>query len=148
MRPFLLGERGDILDNPRFVNKRRRTAGVAVVGLLTLAIATVAMPAAAHKGKGKPHHAGFKTSQAPMLDPAVPGATVTPLITVGETLPGSTYKFESIPDGIALRKGKGWKVEAYVNHETSTVPFPFTPRRHRRAGNRVQRLHERTPRAS
>ena len=62
-----------------------------------------------------------------MLDPAVPGATVTPLITVGETLPGSTYKFESIPDGIALRKGKGWKVEAYVNHETSTVPFPFTP---------------------
>ena len=46
-----------------------------------------------------------------MLDPAVPGATVTPLITVGETLPGSTYKFESIPDGIALRKGEGWKVE-------------------------------------
>ena len=98
-----------------------------MVGVLALAIATIAMPAAAHKGKGKPHHAGFKTSQAAMLDPAVPGATVTPLITVGETLPGSTYKFESIPDGIALRKGKGWKVEAYVNHETSTVPFPFTP---------------------
>jgi hypothetical protein len=100
---------------------------MAVVGLLALAIATIAMPAAAHKGKGKPHHAGFKTSQAAMLDPAVPGATVTPLITVGETLPGSSYTFESIPDGIALRKGKGWKVEAYVNHETSTVPFPFTP---------------------
>ena len=127
MRPFLLGERGDIVDSSRSVNKRRRTAGVAVVGLLALAIATVAMPAAAHKGKGKPHHAGFKTSQAAMLDPAVAGATVTPLITVGETLPGSSYKFESIPDGIALRKGKGWKVEAYVNHETSTVPFPFTP---------------------
>jgi hypothetical protein len=98
-----------------------------MVGLLALAIATIAMPAAAHKGKGKPHHAGFKTSQAAMLDPAMPGATVTPLITVGETLPGSSYVFESIPDGIALRKGKGWKVEAYVNHETSTVPFPFTP---------------------
>jgi hypothetical protein len=109
------------------VSKRRRTAGVAVVGVLALAIATIAMPAAAHKGKGKPHHAGFKTSQATMLDPAVPGATVTPLITVGETLPGSSYVFESIPDGIALRKGKGWKVDAYVNHETSTVPFPFTP---------------------
>jgi hypothetical protein len=62
-----------------------------------------------------------------MLDPAVPGATVTPLLTVGETLPGSTYKFESIPDGIALWKGRGNKVEAYVNHETSTVPFPYTP---------------------
>src|ERR687898_1459728 len=126
MRPFSLG-RGDIVDSSRSVSKRRRTAGVAVVGLLALAIATIAMPAAAHKGKGKPHHAGFKTSQAAMLDPAVPGATVTPLITVGETLPGSSYVFESIPDGIALRKGKGWKVEAYVNHETSTVPFPFTP---------------------
>jgi hypothetical protein len=127
MRPFSLGERGNIVDSSRSVNKRRRAAGVAVVGVLALAIATIAMPAAAHKGKGKPHHAGFKTSQAAMLDAAVPGATVTPLITVGETLPGSTYKFESIPDGIALRKGKGWKVEAYVNHETSTVPFPFTP---------------------
>ncbi len=62
-----------------------------------------------------------------MLDPAVAGATVEPLITVGETLPGSTYKFESIPDGIALRKGHGKTVEAYVNHETSLVPFPLTP---------------------
>ena len=100
---------------------------MALLGALAVATATVAMPAAAHKGKGKPHHAGFKTSQAAMLDPAVPGATVTPPITVGETLPGTSYMFESIPDGIALRKGKGWKVEAYVNHELSTVPFPFTP---------------------
>ena len=100
---------------------------MALLGALAVATATVAMPAAAHKGKGKPHHAGFKTSQAAMLDPAVPGATVTPLITVGETLPGTSYMFESIPDGIALRKGKGWKVQAYVNHELSTVPFPFTP---------------------
>ncbi len=127
MRPFSSGERGYIVESSRSVSKRRRTAGVAVIGLLALAIATIAMPAAAHKGKGKPHQAGFKTSQLAMLDPAVPGARVTPLITVGETLPGSSYMFESIPDGIALRKGKGWKVEAYVNHETSTVPFPFTP---------------------
>ena len=98
-----------------------------MLGALAVATATVAMPAAAHKGKGKPHHAGFKTSQAAMLDPVVAGATVKPLITVGETLPGSSYMFESIPDGIALRKGKGHKVTAYVNHETSTVPFPLTP---------------------
>lgn len=85
------------------------------------------MPAAANKGKGKPHHAGFKTSQAAMLDAAVPGATVTPLITVGETLPGSSYMFDTLPDGISLRKGKGHTVQAYVNHETSAVPFPFNP---------------------
>jgi hypothetical protein len=92
-----------------------------LVTTVVLAFVIVAMPA------GAGHHAGFKTSQASMLDPAVAGATVEPLITVGETLPGSTYKFESIPDGIALRKGHGNSVEAYVNHETSTVPFPFTP---------------------
>jgi hypothetical protein len=115
------------LNSSRGARRRgRKTGVVASIAVVAVAIATVAMPAAAHKGKGKPHHAGFKTSQAAMLDPVAPGATVSPLITVGETLPGSSYMFESIPDGIALRKGKGWKVEAYVNHETSTVPFPYT----------------------
>ncbi|HET9324858.1 MAG TPA: hypothetical protein VFO03_13350 [Gaiellaceae bacterium] len=108
--------------------KRGRLAWLTgTVAVTALVIATVAMPAAAHKGKGKPHHAGFKTSQAAMLDPAVPGATVKPLLTVGETLPGSSYMFETLPDGIALRKGHGHKVEVYVNHETSAVPFPFNP---------------------
>jgi hypothetical protein len=92
-----------------------------LVATVVLAVVIVAMPAPAG------HKADFKTNQAAMLDPAIPGATVEPLITVGETLPGSTYKFESIPDGIALRKGHGNSVEAYVNHETSTVPFPLTP---------------------
>jgi hypothetical protein len=80
----------------------------------------MAMPAAAHR-------TGFKTSQSSMITPVLPGWTAEPLITVGETLPGSTYKFESIPDGISLRKGDHGTVHAYVNHETSTVPFPFTP---------------------
>jgi hypothetical protein len=94
---------------------------LAAVAVFVLAVAALAMPAAAR------HDRGFKTSQAAMLDPVVPGATVEPLITVGETLPGSTYRFESIPDGISLRKGRHGEVSAYVNHETSTVPFPFTP---------------------
>lgn len=92
-----------------------------LVATVVLAFVIVAMPAGAR------HHAGFKTSQASMLDPVAAGWTAEPIITVGETLPGTTYRFESIPDGIALRKGHGNKVEAYVNHETSTVPFPFTP---------------------
>jgi hypothetical protein len=94
---------------------------LAAAAVFALAVAALAMPAAAR------HDRGFKTSQAAMLDPVVPGATVEPLITVGETLPGSTYRFESIPDGISLRKGRHGEVSAYVNHETSTVPFPFTP---------------------
>jgi hypothetical protein len=101
---------------------RRSTARlVAAAAVIALAVAAFAMPAAAR------HDRGFKTSQAAMLDPVAAGATVEPLITVGETLPGTDYMFESIPDGIALRKGHGNTVEAYVNHETSTVPFPLTP---------------------
>jgi hypothetical protein len=96
---------------------------VAAAGLI---VAALAMPAAAGKGK-RGHHKGFKTSQAAMIDPLVPGASVEPLLTVGETLPGSSYRFETIPDGIALRKGHGHTVQVYVNHETSAVPFPFNP---------------------
>jgi hypothetical protein len=103
----------------RPARRPRWTASLlATAAVVTVAVAVFAMPAAAR------HDRGFKTAQGAMLDPAVPGATVEPLITVGETLPGSTYKFESIPDGISLRKGHGNTVEAYVNHETSTVPFP------------------------
>ena len=33
--------------------------------------------------------------------------------------------FESIPDGIAFDGDGQVTVDVYVNHETSTVPFPF-----------------------
>ena len=77
---------------------------------------------------------GFKTSAPPLLTAVKPGVEITPLITVGETLPGG-YMFEAIPDGIAIGpRGRGFEdaesaqsVDVYVNHETSTVPFPFTP---------------------
>jgi hypothetical protein len=69
---------------------------------------------------------GFKTSQPPMLTPLAPGATATAIITVGEILPGG-YRFEAIPDGISLRPRDQDSVDLYVNHETSTVPFPYTP---------------------
>jgi hypothetical protein len=69
---------------------------------------------------------GFKTGQDAMLTPTAPGASVTPIMTVGETLPNG-YRMESIPDGISLKaRGQG-RVDVYLNHETSTVPFPFTP---------------------
>jgi hypothetical protein len=97
-----------------FTGRTTLTAAVVVAALLALN-----MPAAAQ------HDPGFKTDQEAMITPVASGVTVEPLITVGETLPGSSYRFESIPDGIALRKD-GKRVEAFVNHETSTVPFPPT----------------------
>ena len=37
-----------------------------------------------------------------MLAPVMSGVTVTPLLTVGDVLP-SGFRFEAIPDGIAIR---------------------------------------------
>ena len=89
-------------------------AAALAVGVATFVAATAA-------SGGSP---GFKTTQGPMITPVAPGATYEPIITVGDTLP-SGYMFESIPDGISIAaNGKG-TVDLYVNHETSTVPFPY-----------------------
>jgi hypothetical protein len=95
----------------------RRTLGV----LLALAIALVALTAAAASAQSK---AGFKTERPSMLTATMPGVQVEPLLTVGDRL-NSGFRFESIPDGISLRtRGQG-RVDLFVNHETSKVPFPY-----------------------
>jgi hypothetical protein len=59
-----------------------------------------------------------------MLTPVMSGVQVTPLITVGDVLP-SGFRFEAIPDGISVQpRGQG-RVDLFVNHETSRVPFPY-----------------------
>jgi hypothetical protein len=58
-----------------------------------------------------------------MLDVVAPGGWALPIITTGETIGG--YRFESIPDGISIRERLFGKVDVYVNHETSRVPFPL-----------------------
>jgi hypothetical protein len=90
--------------------------------LLAVTVATVA--AAAIAGD---NNSGFHTAQDSMLTTGDRAdVTFRAIATVGEMLPGGTV-FESIPDGIALRtRGQG-RVDVYVNHETSTVPFPYNP---------------------
>jgi hypothetical protein len=97
----------------------RRGRFAAALALVVALAAMAAGSAAAHKKQP-----GFKTSQAAMVTPVAPGWTIEPLITVGETLPGTSYRFESIPDGISLHKRDHNRVDLFVNHETSTVPFP------------------------
>jgi hypothetical protein len=87
-----------------------------------LAALAVLAPATA-MAKQKP---GFKTSKPSMLTPVKPGVTVTPLMTVGDTL-ASGYRFESIPDGISLDNRGRHRVNVFVNHETGKVPFPWSP---------------------
>jgi hypothetical protein len=91
---------------------------------LTLAGVAVAALATAAAAGADP--AGFRTSQPSLLLPVKAGVTVKPIISVGDTLKNG-YLFEAIPDGIAVvGHGKG-RADVYVNHETSTVPFPFDP---------------------
>ncbi len=89
---------------------RRALAGLAAI---TLA-ASLAGPAAAAPP--------FETSQLPMLTP-VGGVTVEAIITVGDMVGG--YRFEAIPDGIALRTSDAG-TEVWINHETARVPFPYS----------------------
>jgi hypothetical protein len=90
--------------------------------LSAFTLATVALVTAA--ASAGDNDAGFKTAQPPMLTPLAPGATAGAIMTVGETL-GSGYMLESIPDGISVRtRGQG-RLDVYLNHETSLVPFPF-----------------------
>jgi hypothetical protein len=68
---------------------------------------------------------GFKTGRPSMLTAVKDGVQITPLLTVGDVFGDSSFRFEAIPDGISLRtRGQG-RVDVYVNHETSKVPFPF-----------------------
>ncbi|HEU0213169.1 MAG TPA: hypothetical protein VFR13_03720, partial [Jiangellaceae bacterium] len=88
------------------------------------AATTVVGTGPAFAGGHNNNRAGFRTAQPSMLTPVMPGAQVTPLMTVGDTLKNG-YRFEAIPDGISVRtKGRG-RVDLYVNHETSKVPFPY-----------------------
>ena len=62
-----------------------------------------------------------------MLTKVMDGVTITPLLTVGDVVPDSGFRFEAIPDGISrAHPGRG-RVELFVNHETSKVPFPYDP---------------------
>ncbi len=98
---------------------RSRQALVSLLGVA--AIAAVGVTA----GQAGPSPA-FNTGQAPMLmaGPGAPaGYSADALISVGDTL-AHGYRFEAIPDGISIVPRQGG-ADVYVNHETSTVPFPF-----------------------
>ena len=96
----------------------RLKLGVLLVGVL--AISAVGVTAAS----AQQNDAGFKTSRPSMLTTVMSGVQATPLLTVGDEL-NNKYRFESIPDGISVRtRGQG-RVDLFVNHETSKVPFPY-----------------------
>jgi len=112
----LVGRSGMRSVGPVRIDRRARF-GTAVAMLAVLAVAAPVGAA--------PPHPQFVTPRPSMLRALAPGASATPLITVGEWV--GDWRFESIPDGIAVRRTAPNRLQAFVNHETSTVPFPYTP---------------------
>lgn len=95
----------------------RALSGLLAAALLLAPVGVQAAPPAAAK-------AGFLTAQPSMLTPVMAGLEIKPVLTVGDVLPNG-FRFESIPDGLAVSaRGRG-RVDVYVNHETSRVPFPY-----------------------
>jgi hypothetical protein len=96
--------------------RRRRILVSTFLAVALTATATTSLAAS---------NGGFKTGRPSMLTAVKPGVQITPLLTVGDVFGDSGFRFEAIPDGISLRtRGQG-RVDVYVNHETSKVPFPF-----------------------
>ena len=106
--------------SPRAIARSR------VVALTAGMLAALSLGAAVVPVSGADPQNGFKTKQPAMLasGPDAPlGTEIKPIITVGDTIGG--YRYESIPDGISyLPSGKN-EATVFVNHETSTVPFPY-----------------------
>ena len=108
--------------------------------LLASTVSIVSLTATAALADNSQNPSGFKTSHDPMLLPATaplfPGGALQPgaqagvtteaILTVGDTL-ASGYRFEAIPDGISLWPRGNGRLDLFVNHETSTVPFPYLP---------------------
>jgi hypothetical protein len=96
--------------------RRRRILVSTFLAVALTATATTSLAAS---------NGGFKTGRPSMLTAVKAGVQITPLLTVGDVFGDSGFRFEAIPDGISLRtRGQG-RVDVYVNHETSKVPFPF-----------------------
>ncbi len=111
---------GEIRSAPSQKGRTMRRSRVLLVasGLAALTLAAVSAALAGD------NTSGFTTSRPAMLTPVRAGVTVSPMITVGDTL-NNGYRFEAIPDGIAVgTRGQG-RVDLYVNHETSKTPFPY-----------------------
>ena len=102
---------------------RGRRSIVALVTIGAAAAATVASVAS-----GGSTAAPYNTSQAAMvtlLAGAPASSSADAIISVGDTIGGFT--FESIPDGVSVYPRGNGRADVFVNHETSTVPFPFNP---------------------
>jgi hypothetical protein len=96
--------------------------------LATIAVGAVAAATVVSVASGGSSAAPYNTSQAAMvtmLPDAPASSSADAIISVGDTIGG--YTFESIPDGVSVYPRGNGRADVFVNHETSTVPFPYGP---------------------
>jgi secreted PhoX family phosphatase len=94
---------------------------------ITIAAGAAAAAAVASVASGGSTAAGYNTTQAPMvtlLAGAPASSSADAIISVGDTMQAG-YTFESIPDGVSVYPRGNGRADVFVNHETSTVPFPY-----------------------
>jgi hypothetical protein len=102
------------------VVSRRVRRGALALGATVALLASLPLSAGAAPG-------GFLTSQAAMLAPgagAPAGTQIKALLTVGDQVTPA-YTYLSIPDGISVKPAGKGGAQLFVNHETSTSPFPY-----------------------
>ena len=102
---------------------REHTSRSLWMSIAASAVLIAALPLAA--GAASPQ-SGFKTTQPAMLavGPDAPvGMEIKPIITVGDTI--GAYTYAAVPDGISWYQTAKNAATVFVNHETSTVPFPY-----------------------
>ena len=83
---------------------RQLRFAAAVLGTIALAATFVAVATADDDDGDK--RKGFTSNVASMLTCPTCDRNI-PVLTVGETIPGTSYKFEAIPDGIAIHDRGG-----------------------------------------
>lgn len=101
----------------------RRVVSIAAAIGMMLALMVPAQ-AASHRSHDRGNDRAFQTDKDPYLTlaPDAPrGSKLKPIISVGDRV--GRFMFEGLPDGIGLAPARHGKVQAYVAHEQTTVPF-------------------------
>ena len=102
---------------------RAQTSRPAWLSIAASTILILSLPLVAVAGNPQ---SGFKTLQPAMLavGPDAPaGMEIKPIITVGDSI--GAYTYAAVPDGISWYQTEKNTATVFVNHETSTVPFPY-----------------------
>lgn len=98
-------------------HKATRLTRAVVYACMVLLLAWVAPAPAAQTAQAQPR--GFLTPHQPLVRPLAPGATLKPLLSVGDVLPNG-YQMAATPDGLGAYDNGDGTLTLYMNHELAS----------------------------